>query len=174
MIKVYSNCPEVELFVNGRSAGRKKRVSADFPAAGLRWLVRLRDGQNELRAVGQQGGVEVTDKIALTYQTARWDKPARLVLEAGKTEDDLVTLQVRCLDRKGVLCLDARNPVRFGLTGDGRLLDNLGTSMGARQVELYNGRAFISARLAGGVSVVSVSSKNLPTALLTLGPRRRA
>ena len=73
-----------------------------------------------------------------------------------------------------MLCLDARNAVRFGLAGDGRLLDNLGTSTGARQVELYNGRALISVRLNQGVSVVSVSSKDLPTAVLTLGPRRRA
>jgi beta-galactosidase len=174
MIKVYSNCPEVELFVNGRSAGRKKRASQDFPAAGLRWLVRLRDGQNELRAVGHQGGVELTDRLALTYQTAKWDKPARLVLETSKTEGDVATVQVRCLDKKGVLCLDARNPVRFDVAGDGRLLDNLGTSTGARQVELYNGRALISLRLNQGVSVVSVSSKDLPTAVLNLSPRRRA
>ena len=175
MIKVYSNCPEVELFVNGRSAGRKKRTSQDFPAAGLRWLVRLRDGRERAarrRPSGRRGAS--SDRLALTYQTAKWDKPARLVLETSKTEGDVATVQVRCLDKKGVLCLDARNPVRFDVAGDGRLLDNLGTSTGARQVELYNGRALISLRLNQGVSVVSVSSKELPTAVLNLGPRRRA
>src|SRR5436305_13476363 len=41
LVKVYSNCREVELFVNGKSAGAKRRNSADFPAAGLRWMVKL-------------------------------------------------------------------------------------------------------------------------------------
>ncbi|HWW77431.1 MAG TPA: hypothetical protein VNZ44_18660, partial [Pyrinomonadaceae bacterium] len=67
----------------------------------------------------------------------------------------------------GVPCLDARNVVRFGLTGDGRLLDNLGTSTGARKVELYNGRARISAELKGA-AVASVSAEGLPTAFLKL------
>jgi beta-galactosidase len=58
--------------------------------------------------------------------------------------------------------------VRFRIAGDGRLLDNLGTSTGARKVELYNGRALIGVERGGGAAVVSVSSEGLPTALLTL------
>jgi beta-galactosidase len=54
-----------------------------------------------------------------------------------------VTLQACLLDANGVRCLDARNVVRFGLTGDGRLLDNLGTSTGSRVVQLFNGVAQI-------------------------------
>jgi beta-galactosidase len=172
MVKVYSNCPEVELWVNGKSAGKRKRDSQDFPAAGLRWMVHLRDGDNELRAVGRKDGVDVSDTIKLKYQTAKWDKPGRLVLEAGKPEGDLATVHVRLVDGKGVPCLDARNVVRFGLTGDGRLIDNQGTVRGSRQVELANGRAQIAVALAGGTSTVSVSSKGLPTAFVTLGARR--
>jgi len=56
------------------------------------------------------------------------------------------------------LCLDARNVVRFGIAGDGRLIDNLGTSTTARKVELYNGRAQISVQRRGKF-VVSVSSE---------------
>ena len=41
-ILVYSNCDEVELFVNGVSQGVKRRNSQDYPAAGLRWNWRLR------------------------------------------------------------------------------------------------------------------------------------
>jgi beta-galactosidase len=74
----------------------------------------------------------------------------------------------RLLDAAGVPCLDARNVVRFGLTGDGRLLDNLGTAMGARKVELFNGRALISVERKGGAAIVSVSSEGIPTAFLTI------
>ena len=37
LLKVYSNCHEVELFLNGKSLGKKQRNSQDYPAAGLHW-----------------------------------------------------------------------------------------------------------------------------------------
>ena len=45
IVKVYSNCPTAELFVNGESAGQRQRNSQDFPAAGLRWMVKFAAGQ---------------------------------------------------------------------------------------------------------------------------------
>ena len=102
------------------------------------------------------------------YQTQKWDKPVKLVLEELRAVDDVSTLQVKALDANGVMCLDARNVVRFGLAGDGRLIDNLGTSTTARKVELYNGRALISVGRKGR-AVVSVSSDALITAFLSLG-----
>ena len=163
LVKVYSNCASVELFVNGVSAGVKKRNSQDFPAAGLRWLVNLKAGENVIRAVGKN----VSDEIRFVYQTEKWEKPAKLVLEQIKTAGDVVTVEAKLIDARGILCLDARNVVRFGLAGDGRLIDNLGTSTTARKVELYNGRAQISMQRKGR-SVVSVSSDGLPTAFVSI------
>ncbi|HEY2962753.1 MAG TPA: glycoside hydrolase family 2 TIM barrel-domain containing protein [Pyrinomonadaceae bacterium] len=166
LVKVYSNRPAVELFVNGQSIGTKKRDSQNFPAAGLRWLVPFREGENVLRAVAADN--TVTDEIRFVYQTAPWDKPAKLVLEELRRAEDVSTLQVTALDAKGVLCCDARDFVRFSLAGDGRLIDNLGTSTTARKVQLYNGRALISVQRRKGKSVVSVSSEGLPTTFLNL------
>lgn len=75
---------------------------------------------------------------------------------------------MKLFDSKDVLCLDARNLVKFGLTGDGKLIDNQGTSSGSRSVELYNGRAVIRVNLNGGNSVASVSAKGLPTSFYQL------
>ena len=161
LVKVYSNCPAVELFVNGQSAGIKKRNSQDFPAAGLRWLVKFKEGENVLRAIG----AGIVDETRFVYQTEKWSKPAKLVLEELQTTDEVITVQAKLVDAKGVLCLDARNFVRFALAGDGRMIDNLGTSTTARKVELYNGRAQISVNRRGK-SIVSVSSDGLPTAFL--------
>ena len=55
MIKVYSNCDEAELFVNGKSYGVKKRNSQDFPAAGLRWNVKLNKGENTVNVIAKKG-----------------------------------------------------------------------------------------------------------------------
>ena len=169
MVKVYSNCPSAELFVNGVSQGSRQRKSQDFPAAGLRWMVKLRPGPNKLKVVARaKNGATVTDEIEQRYQTQSWGKPARLVLESAGRSGDVATVRVRCLDAKGVLCLDARNVIRFGLTGDGRLLDNLGTSTGSRQVELWNGMGQIALAMNRGQSVVSVSAKDLGTAFVTI------
>ena len=164
LVKVYSNCALVELFVNGKSMGVKKRNSQLFPAAGLRWLVTFREGENVVRAVA----TDITDEIRFVYQTEQWSKPAQLELRELTQIDDRSALEVRLLDAKGVMCLDARNFVRFELAGDGRLIDNLGTSTTARKVQLYNGRALISVERQKGKSVVSVSSEGLPTSFLTI------
>jgi len=169
MVKVYSNCPRVELFVNGTSWGVRERRSQDFPAAGLHWLVTFKEGENQLKAVGRKDGVEVTDELQFHYQTERWGQPARLVLQEIGRNNDTVTVQVLARDKNGILCLDARNFVQFGLAGDGRLIHNLGTSTGSRKVQLYNGRALIRVKLNNGDSVLSASSEGMPTAFLTLG-----
>jgi len=156
LVKVYSNCAEVELFVNGVSAGTKKRNSQDFPAAGLRWMVKFKAGENVVRAVAKN----ISDQIKFVYQTEKWDQPAKLLLAEIKDG-----VEVKLVDAKGVQCLDARNFVRFALVGDGELIDNLGTSTTARKVQLYNGRAQIGIK-SRGRWVVSVSSEGLPTAFL--------
>ena len=165
-IRVYSNCAEVELIVNGKSAGVKKRNSQDFPAAGLRWNVVLNDGPNQLKAVAVKE--KISDEIKVGYQSASWGKPAKLVLSELSRKDGVVTLEARIFDAKGVACLDAATLVRFNKVGDAQLLDNLGTSTGSSAVQLYNGRAIIQAKMLGTQAVFSLSSTDLETQYLTL------
>ncbi|MFC0513755.1 glycoside hydrolase family 2 TIM barrel-domain containing protein [Mucilaginibacter angelicae] len=168
MIKVYSNCETAELFLNGKSYGVKKRNSQDFPAAGLRWVVTFKKGANNIRVVGQQGKTTVTDEINQVYQTDKWDKPAKLILEKIADENGFATVQVKVLDKNGVQCLDAVNWISFSLSGDGILQDDLGTSGGSRKVQAYNGRATIKVQTQNGKSVVGVQSPGLQTVFINL------
>jgi beta-galactosidase len=168
MIKVYSNCDNAELFVNGKSYGSKKRNSQDFPAAGLRWLVPLQAGNNDIRVIAHKGKQTVIDEISQQYQTEKWGKPAKLQIEKIKDQNGEATVQVKVLDSKGVQCLDAVSWVAFSLSGDGTLIDDLGTSRGSRKVQAYNGRAQIGVKTNNGKSVVGVQSPGLPTVFINL------
>ena len=169
MVKVYSNCDTAELFVNGKSAGVKHRNSQDFPAAGLRWLTPFSAGKNNLRVVATRKSITVADEIDFLYQTEKWGAPVSLKLTEIHRDADKVTVEATLYDAKGVLCLDARNQVRFSVAGEAKLIDNLGTPRGSRVVQLYNGRAQISLRKTPALqSVVSVSTAGLPSAFCAL------
>ncbi|NBZ95177.1 MAG: glycoside hydrolase family 2 protein [Proteobacteria bacterium] len=167
-VKVFSNCPEVELFVNGVTAGVRKRDASSFPASGLVWNVKLDPGRNTLKAVGKMHGHSFVDEISQDYQTQTWSQPDHLVLTEISRSDDTVTVEVTARDRNGILCLDASDVVRFGIAGDGSLIDNLGTSTGSRVIQLYNGRARIGIRGTGPQAIVTVSSRGCPTDYLKI------
>lgn len=168
MVKVYSNCPSAELFLNEKSAGVRHRDSQNFPAAGLRWMVSFATGTNHLRVVARKGTVTISDEIVFEYQTAKWDKPAKLVLSEISRDANKATVEATVLDAAGAHCLDAKNAVRFSLAGEGKLIDNLGTSTGSRLVEMYNGRARISIARNGVASTISVVSEGISPAFVSI------
>ena len=172
MVKVFSNCREVELFVNGISVGKKQRDVTQFPAAGLNWLVPFKEGENTLRAVATGGEPALNDEIRLVYQTASWGKPTKFVMTEISRADGIATVEAAAFDAAGVVCLDAANLVRFGLAGDGVLIDNLGTADGSRVVQLANGRARISMRLTGKTVVASVTSDGIESGFTTIKSKK--
>ena len=108
IVKVYSNCPTAELFVNGEVARRQRqRNSQDFPAAGLRWMVKFAPGKNHLRVVAAKDGVTVSDEIEFEYQTRsgtsrlglRWPQVARDKPDVSTIEATAVRCQRRALSR---------------------------------------------------------------------------
>ena len=174
MVKVYSNCDEAELFVNGKSYGIKKRNSQDFPAAGLRWMVSFTNGNNILHVKARKGKVVIEDEITQRYQSELWGTAAKLVAETIGSEGDTVTVQVKLTDENNILCLDARNWINFSLAGEGKLLDNMGTSSGSRKVQAYNGRAIIKLKTNGGKNILCVQSPDLPVTFLNLSDAKTA
>ena len=65
-MKVYSNAPEVELFVNGRTLGRRAAANHVFV-----WKdVALLTGENHVAAHGQFGGLTVSDGCTWIFEPA--------------------------------------------------------------------------------------------------------
>ena len=194
LVRVYSNCASVELFLNGQSLGSRSRSPGDFPCSGLRWMTAFADGKNELVAVAHlPDGKTLRDTVQFQYQATAWAAPAELRLRiaepqptqsalqpnlypvpqlatARRAPQPLVTVEATLHDARGTLCLDARNRVRFSLAGPGLLLDNQGTVGGSREVELANGRAWITIAGAAPGSVLAITANGLPTTTLPLVP----
>ena len=167
LVRVYSNCSSVELFLNGESAGMKKRDPRDFPAAGLRWSVKFKPGENELRAEARQNGNVLNDRVEFVYQTETWGTPHNLQLTIEQKSPELTTVRATIHDFNGIRCLDSRAQVRFSLAGDGRLRDNLGTPSGSRVVQMANGRASISIDHSA-MTFIAVQSSGVRSAFLSL------
>lgn len=172
MSKVYSNCDQVELFLNGVSLGVKTRNSQDFPAAGLRWESIFKPGKNTLKAVGTKGKgknkVEVSDEITFEYETREFGKPSQIKASIAEDTKDYVWIETELIDANGVVCLNSRDYIRFGLAGDGELVVNQGTSSGSKYLQVYNGRARVKLMKNAGESVVSVKSGDLKTVFVNV------
>ncbi|MBR1574871.1 MAG: alginate lyase family protein [Bacteroidales bacterium] len=172
-ILVYSNCSEVELFVNGVSQGRKTRNSQDYPAAGFHWDVALQAGPVTVQAVAtRKGGVRLTDEIAFRYVTEPWGPAARMAARAVAAEDGRVRIDAEVLDAQGRRCLDDKRFIRFQLAGDGTLIRNQGTPTGSSKVQACNGLASIYLDPGAGRAAVAVLSEGLQTQIVSLDPVR--
>ncbi len=168
-VLVYSNCPQVELFVNGESQGVKKRDSQNYPAAGLRWFVKLNPGDNEVKAVAiAKNKTSYEDSLNWVYQTAKWGEVQKMIVTASDLGDGYERVDVRLVDKNGIACLDSDNVLRFEIVGDGELLKNQGTITGSVKVQAANGRASIKVKRGNGKSVIAVKSDKLETQFLTL------
>ncbi len=163
LTKVYSNCDQVELFLNGQSLGSKKRDSQNFPAAGLRWESLFKPGQNTLKAIATKGKAKVEDEIVFEYETRPFGKEAKIVSKVVDIDTHYVWLEVELHDSNGVLCLESEKFILFESVGDGKLLKNLGTSTGSSKVQVYNGRAKIKVAKNNGESMIAIKSDGLKT-----------
>jgi beta-galactosidase len=133
-VMAYTNADEVELFLNGKSLGRKqqfaepvelpvgKNVSPDGKFVSkyrLEWQVPYQPG--DLKAIAYRGGQQVAvEEIHTAGAPARVKLTTdRAAIHAGGK--DLSFLTVRIEDAKGNLCPSADNLVQFSVTGAGEI-----------------------------------------------------
>lgn len=159
----------MELFVNGKSLGVKKRDVADFPGAGLRWNMRLQPGVNEVKAVATAPDRScLRDSLSWIYQTEKWGEESALSLKKETLSDGNVRIHVAVVDDKGILCPESKAFVSFEIAGDDTLIKDMGTAGASSKVQVADGQASITVRKGSGKSVVAVKSEGLPTQFISL------
>lgn len=112
----YSNCDEIELFLNGKSQGRRKM----YKNGHSEWKVKYRPGT--LKAVGYRGNKKtMTISVATTGPACRIEPdPVKTVIKAGR--NDLAIVNIRLTDREGRTVPTACQPLQMHIEGDGRIL----------------------------------------------------
>jgi beta-galactosidase len=167
----YTNTDDVELFLNGKSLGRKKygaepmvlpvgtNVSKDKTfASKYRMLWQVPYAPGTLRAVAYKNGKQV-----VTEEVRTAGAPAKVTLIADRKSitadgDDLSFITVRIEDKNGNVCPLADNLVRFKVEGAGRIagVDNgnpaTEESFQADHRKAFNGLALLIVRSKRGES----------------------
>jgi beta-galactosidase len=164
-VHCYTNCDQVELFVNGKSLGKKQAV----PFKKLIWETVYQPGKVEAR--GYKNGKLVTKDIIETTTA-----PARISLHSDvdklKADGcDVVVIRVAIQDAKGRVVPTADNLVKFSIAGPGRII---GVGNGnpsshepdkAEQRKAFNGYCLVlvQADKQAGEIKLTASSENLKT-----------
>jgi beta-galactosidase len=178
-VEAYSNCDEVELFLNGRSLGKKPRNADDSPRI---WKVVWKPGT--LEAIGRIGGT-----VAAKHKLRTAGKAAKILLTADRIQitpawDDVVFVTATVTDQSGIPIPDAANRISFRITGPGTIaaVDNgNNSSIEPFQVSerlAYQGRCYAIIRATaadGGKITIAASTPGLTESSISLGvgPRHR-
>ncbi|MGQ1889611.1 glycoside hydrolase family 2 protein [Thermophagus sp. OGC60D27] len=165
-VKVYSNCEEVELLVNGRSLGKQKpdsnRISTHLNHPPFTFHLKAFE-PGELTAKGY-----VEDRMVASAVQRTPGEAANLKVwidESGKPlqkeVNDVVFLYAAVTDKDGTIVPDATQSVTFKVDGDAELIGN-------NPVNAEAGIASILLRAGdlGGHLAISASSKGLKTGQL--------
>lgn len=113
----YSNCQQVELFLNGQSLGKKTMP----PFSHLAWKVKYAPGTLSAKGYDTDGNISAETRVETAGEPAAIAiEPDQTSLTANGTDISLVTVKI--VDAQGRAVPVATNVVTFNVTGSGHLL----------------------------------------------------
>jgi len=151
-VHVYTSGDEVELFLNGKSLGRKKKEEDQYR---LRWDdVKYEPG--ELKAVAYKDGKPWAEAVTRTTGPA-----AKVALQPDRNElradgADLSFITVSIADKDGLAVPQSKNRIRFEIEGPGEIVavDNGDAtsheSFQSKEFNAYNGLCLVIVRTKPG------------------------
>jgi beta-galactosidase len=169
-VSVYSNCDEVELFLNEKSLGVKAKPADDSPRD---WNVTFEKGT--IRAVGKNKGKDVaTDELKTAGESGK------IVLTVDHSKiindwDDAAFVTATIVDANGIPCPHADKIINFSITGAGIITATDNGSLANQESfsvpirHTFNGKciAIIKGKSIGQ-TMVKATSPGLPEANITI------
>ncbi|MGY3053786.1 beta-galactosidase [Pedobacter sp. UYEF25] len=157
---VNTNAENVELFLNGKSLGKK-----DMPRnSHLTWLVKYEPGT--LSAIAFKKGRKLEAKVETTGM------PAEVVVTPNKTTmlangADVSVLNISVVDKEGREVPDADNLISFDLTGDAKIIgvgngdpSSHEADKGVTSRKLFNGKCQVIVQAGNTESVIKFEAKS--------------
>jgi len=113
---IFTNCPECELWINGKKMGRRKK--ADFENGIIEWAFEYVNGNVEVK--GFKEGREV---CSYSLKTAGEAKKIQLIPDRTNIEKGgIAHIEINIIDKDALLCPNEELLVELALTGDGKIL----------------------------------------------------
>ncbi|QNA44208.1 beta-galactosidase GalB [Lacibacter sediminis] len=175
-VHIFTSADEVELFLNGRSLGRKKKVAFEYR---LRWdEVKYEPGV--LKAIAYKGGKKWAEETMQTTGTA-----SQLKLTADRNTiiadgDDLSFITVKLQDKNGLFVADTNNKISFSIEGPGEIVatDNGDpadlVSFASKERKAYFGLALVIVRSVKGkhgIIKIKASSQGLKPTVIQINSK---
>jgi beta-galactosidase len=183
-VYVYTNGDSAELFLNGKSIGRRTKIKeitdSSYYAVTDKYRLCFNDviyEPGELKAVAYMDGREIGQAVMRTA-----GKPAAICLtpdreQLSATGDDLCYILVEAVDDKGILCPLSDNSVQFKIDGPAEIA-GIGNGnpislepFQADSRKLFHGKAMLILRTKESKSSevrVTATSGGLTSATITL------
>jgi beta-galactosidase len=162
-VHLFTSGDEAELFLNGKSLGKKKKAKYEYR---LRWDDVVYE-PGELKVVAYKNGKVWAEDVMKTT-----GEPTSLQATADRSEimsdgKDLSFITVKITDKDGLLVPRSNNKIEFSIEGPGEIVatDN-GNSMDmtafpSHEREAFNGMALVIVRSqAGNFGTIRVSAKS--------------
>ncbi len=117
MVMAFTNCNEVELFLNGKSLGKKKSDPAN---SCLWWYIPYETGEVKAQAKG-------SDNKTLTAMLKQVSEPIKIILTPDATKlkannQDVTIVEVQLRDKNNNRSLLANNLINFDISGEGKII----------------------------------------------------
>ncbi len=167
----YNNADEVELFLNGKSLGAKRKTGDDLH---VWWRVKYEPGT--IKAISRKNG-----KVILTKEIKTAGKPAKIILTADRKNikadgSDLSFITATITDVNGNTVPDANNLIHFEIKGEGFLIgvDNGSetdlSSFKSNQHKSFNGLclAVVQSKQKSGTIQIFATSDDLQPATIVV------
>jgi len=162
-VHVFTSGDEAELFLNGKSLGKKKKAQYEYR---LRWdTVRYEPG--ELKVIAYKNGKQWAESSIKTTDTAAKlmaSTDREIINSDGK---DLAFITVQVADKDGLVVPRSNHPIGFSIDGPGEIIatDNGDAtnmvSFASKDREAFNGLCLVIIRTkAGEKGTITVTAKS--------------
>lgn len=158
-VQVYSNCEEVELFLNEKSLGSVKKPADDSPRE---WNVTFEEGT--IKAIGKNKGTIAAQEAFITA-----GKPSKIIIIKSSPTlttnwDDVSFITATIVDNKGIPCANADYLIQFTITDSGKIIgvDNGNIisheAYQAPERQAYNGKAIAIIKATQNVGKIEIKA----------------